>query len=303
MSVPTYDAFISPLLSVLAQNPAGMRSRAAYDAVAAATKLSEQDRAILLPSGQQAIYENRIGWAHDRLKRAGYSQSAQRGLWQLTAKGLALAEANPNGLSDKTIDEIAFVPRTTAAPAESSPEKLSIAQVLATPQSPEEQIDDALEQLTESLSRDLLAQIGRSSPAFFERLVLDLLLAMGYGASRDDLQQVGGSGDGGIDGIIALDKLGLEKVYVQAKRWKGNVGRPEIQKFFGALAGRRATKGVFITTSHFSDEARDYAEAVSSTLVLVDGVRLSRLMIENGVGVTHATKSIPRFDTDYFEDA
>ena len=305
MAIPTYDQLIVPLLRVLAQHPTGMRSRDAYEAVANAVSLSSEDRALSLPSNQQAVYENRIGWAHDRLKRAGYSQSLQRGFWQLTDSGRTFIASHANGVDEATIEAIAFVPREK----KSSDERVLPSGVEAQPatplaqQSPEERIDDALDELTESLSRDLLSLIGSAPPSFFERLVLDLLLAMGYGASRDDLQQVGGSGDGGIDGIIALDKLGLEKVYVQAKRWKANVGRPEIQGFYGALAGRRARKGVFITTSDFTREAKDFAQNVSDSIVLVGGTQLARLMIENGVGVSHAARKIPRLDGDYFDDA
>jgi restriction system protein len=170
--------------------------------------------------------------------------------------------------------------------------------------SPDELIDSAARELHDSLSRDLLEQIAAGSPTQFEQLVLDVLHAMGYGAKQSDLERTGASGDGGIDGIITLDRLGLEKVYVQAKRWtSGTVGRPEIQKFFGALAGRRATRGVFITASTFSGEAKDYARQVSDSIVLIDGCRLASLMIEYGVGVTvQRTIKIAKIDSDYFED-
>ena len=153
------------------------------------------------------------------------------------------------------------------------------------------------------VARDLLENIGRSPPEFFEQLVLDLLHAMGYGTSRDDLQRVGGSGDGGIDGIISLDRLGLEKVYVQAKRWKNAVGSPEIQGFMGALQLQSANKGVFITTSTFTKEARSAAAKARGVVVLVDGARLTELMIEHRVAVTHKALSVPKVDGDYFEEA
>jgi restriction system protein len=174
---------------------------------------------------------------------------------------------------------------------------------LAAKHSPEERIDSAISELNDSLSEELLGIVLNSPPEFFERLVLDVLHAMGYGVSRADLDPTGGSGDGGIDGIITLDKLGLEKIYVQAKRWStGTVSRPDIQGFFGALAGKRATKGVFITTSAFSAGARDYAAQVSDSLVLVDGQQLTELMMEYGVGVTiQRTVKIGRVDSDYFE--
>ena len=303
MTNPTYDAFIPPLLVALAAHPRGIRAGDAYGEVADAVGLTEEDRLALLPSGRQPIYENRICWAHDRLKRAGYSQSLQRGLWQLTESGRAFAAAHPRGLDRKTVEALAMIAKTSkvadglAVAKARSPEPVSLAH-----QSPEERIEEAIGELNESLSRDLLAMIAAGTPAFFERLVLDLLLAMGYGATRDDLQQVGKSGDAGIDGIIALDRLGLEKVHVQAKRWKATIGRPEIQGFYGALAGKRARKGVFITTSDFSREAKEYAQQVSESIVLVGGERLAELMIAHGVGVTRRPVQVARVDGDYFED-
>jgi restriction system protein len=305
MAIPTYDVFIPTLLRVLAAHPEGLRSRDAQEEVAKAVGLNEEDRATLLPSGAQTVYQNRIGWAHDRLKRAGYSQSIRRGYWQLTDAGRAFSAAHPTGLDEKTVDAIALIPKTSRVSdgADASRKVDTLPAPIAAPQGPEERIDDAIEELNESLARDLLAMIADASPAFFERLVLDLLLAMGYGASRADLQRVGGPGDGGIDGIVALDRLGLEKVYVQAKRWKASVGRPEIQGFFGALAGRRARKGIFITTSSFTKDAKEYALSVSDSIVLVDGKLLAALMIDHGVGVAHKTLRTARLDGDYFEDA
>jgi len=167
--------------------------------------------------------------------------------------------------------------------------------------SPDDRLDEALRELRASVGAELLDSIFASSPTFFEALVLDLLHAMGYGTSRSDLRRVGGAGDGGIDGVISLDRLGLEKVYVQAKRWQNQIGRPEVQGFYGALAGQRAKKGVFITTSSFSTPAIEFARSVEG-VVLVDGPRLTDLMIEYGVGVTHRTIQVPKLDSDYFEE-
>jgi len=159
----------------------------------------------------------------------------------------------------------------------------------------------ALDEISDAVAAELLEVIGHSTPQFFEILVLDLLHAMGYGASRTDLQHVGKSGDGGIDGIISLDRLGLEKVYVQAKRWQQSIGRPDIQGFYGALAGQRAKKGVFITTSAFTAQATEFARSVEG-IVLIDGARLASLMIEHGVGVSHNVVKVPKLDSDYFEE-
>jgi restriction system protein len=168
-------------------------------------------------------------------------------------------------------------------------------------QSPDEALEQALLEIRESVAAELLDVILNATPRFFENLVLDLLHAMGYGTSRTDLQRVGGVGDEGIDGIISLDRLGLEKVYVQAKRWQNSVGRPDVQAFYGALRGQRANKGVFITTSSFTAQAIDFAKSIEG-LVLVDGAKLAALMIEHAVGVTNRTLSVPKVDADYFEE-
>jgi restriction system protein len=305
MTVPTYDQFITPLFRMLAEHPEGLRTRDACEKVADAVGVTAEDRGLLLPSGSQTIYANRIGWAHDRLKRAELSQSLRRGYWQLTEKGRTYAKQHPAGLSSDMVESIAETARDSKVPKSQGVAQTEVATPAAPvgPQSPDERIAEALADLHASVAADLLEQIEDGTPAFFEKLVLDLLLAMGYGATQSDVQQVGGSGDGGIDGVIALDKLGLEKVYIQAKRWKNNVGRPDIQGFFGALAGRRAKKGVFITTSTFSKEAREYAKQVSDSIVLVDGGQLTTFMIDHGVGVSHRNVRIPKLDGDYFEDA
>jgi len=167
--------------------------------------------------------------------------------------------------------------------------------------SPDDRLGQALEELRQAAESELLELLSNVSPGFFETIVLDLLHRMGYGASRADLQRVGGSGDGGIDGVISLDRLGLEKVYVQAKRWQGNVGRPELQAFYGALAGQKAKKGVFITTSSFTTQALEFARSVQG-IVLVDGLRLAGLMIEFELGVTARAIKIPKIDGDYFDE-
>jgi restriction system protein len=305
MGVPTYDQFIEPLLRYLVAHPDGVRTADAHEAVASALRLGAEDRAERVPSGVQPLYKNRNGWAHDRLKRAGFSTSPRQGFWRLTLEGQKFATSHPK-LSDDDVERLANVDRTQrlrqkkdGPQAPSGPELPAETTVKA---SPEERIEAALIELRESVGRDLLENIGRAPPEFFEQLVLDLLHAMGYGTSRSDLQRVGGSGDGGIDGIISLDRLGLEKVYVQAKRWKNTVGSPEIQGFMGALQLHGASKGVFITTSAFSRDAKDAASRARGSIVLVDGAQLSALIMDHGVGVSHKPLRIPKVDGDYFED-
>lgn len=301
MAIPTYDQFIEPLLRFLAQSPDGVSTAATYHAVADQVGLPEVERDELLPSRRQPVYQNRIGWAHDRLKRAGLSQSLKRGTWQLTDAGRAFVAEHPEALTEAQVTKIAKVPPDSRL-REDEPAEGVVEPVSAERASPDERIEQALGELNDSLASELLDLIASATPASFEHLVLDVLHALGYGTSRSDLQHVGGSADGGIDGVISLDRLGLEKVYVQAKRWQSSVGRPEIQGFFGALAGRRAKKGVFITTSRFTREAREYAAQLSDSIVLVNGSRLAQLMIEYGVGVTHRPLNIAHIDSDYFDE-
>lgn len=302
MGIPPYIMFIEPLLKVLSQHRDGLKVKEAYRLVGEMVGLSDQDKEQLVPSGQQAVYKNRIGWAHDRLKRAGFSTSPRRGFWLLTESGFAFAATNRDGLSDDQVAKIAATNLQMRLRGEDHhgagevPEAEEAA-ILATP---DDRLEEAVREIREAVAIDLLENLGRVEPAFFERVVLEVLLSMGYGASKDDLKRVGGSGDGGIDGIISLDKLGLEKVYVQAKRWKGVVGRPEIQGFYGALAGQRARKGVFITTSSFTPQAIEFTRSVEG-IVLVDGEKLAQLMIDHGVGVSLRAIQVPRLDSDYFD--
>jgi restriction system protein len=303
VEIPTYDQFVFPLLRVLAAHPDGIRARDAYEAAADRLGLSPEARSVLLPSGLQTIYQNRIGWAHDRLKRQGLSISPKRGEWRITAQGLAYLAAHPDGIDEAELRELThYQVGSKATPGQ--PESRDEDEVVSSSKrSPEERIDSALTELNESLAQEILDMIQGSPPAFFERMVLDVLHAMGYGSTQDDLEVSGGSGDGGIDGVVTLDRLGLEKVFVQAKRWFGhNVGRPDIQSFYGALAGRRARKGVFITTSDFTAEARSFAAQMADSIVLVDGSQLTAFMIQYGVGVTNQrTIKIGRVDSDYFD--
>ena len=306
MAVPTYDQFIEPILRCLAAHPQGMAARDVHDAAANALSVSETDRSELLPSGVQLVYKNRAGWAHDRLKRAGLSTSRRRGYWQLTEAGAKFAREQPSPLpvpvleallteyNDVRLRPSVVAPRIdgTANP-EAVPERATI--------SPDDRLEHALAELREGVATELLELLSQVSPAYFETVVLDLLHKLGYGIGRADLLRVGRSGDGGIDGVISLDRLGLEKVYVQAKRWQSPVGRPDVQAFYGALAGQRANRGVFITTSTFTQQAVEFAGSVER-IVLVDGTKLADLMIEHEVGIASRAVRIPKIDSDYFEE-
>jgi restriction system protein len=305
MPVPTYDKFIEPILRHLAAAPSGAPAKDVHDTVAAQLGISDIERQELLPSGVQPVYKNRAGWAHDRLKRAGLSSSPRRGYWQLTEKGLEFASRHRQPLSQTDVEQIAFgfidVRLRQQAGEQIDHAPVPIPAPTPAVASPDDRLGDALSEMRRTVAAELQEALASVSPAFFETIVLDVLHRMGYGTSRTDLQRVGGAGDGGIDGIISLDKLGLEKVYVQAKRWQQTVGRPEVQGFYGALAGQRAAKGVFITTSAFTAQAVEFARSVER-IVLVDGQRLAELMIDYEVGVTARTVKVPKLDRDYFDE-
>jgi restriction system protein len=304
MPVPTYDLFIEPILRFLAGHPDGVPAKLAHEAAAAALGLSVEDRAQMLTSGTQQVYKNRAGWAHDRLKRAGLSSSPKRGYWKVTPTGTALVAEHCGPLPSELVQKLAtdFLDiKLKSAPGSGETENPVNFSSPITAISPDDQLEVAIAQLREVAISELLETLSKVSPTFFERVVLDVLHEMGYGASRADLQQVGGPGDAGIDGVISLDRLGLEKVYVQAKRWQENISRPHLQAFYGALAGQKARKGIFITTSLFSQQAKEYAKSVEG-MVLIDGPRLAGLMVDCGVGTSSRVVKIPKIDSDYFDE-
>ena len=302
-TVPLPDAFFHAVLRALSKVPDGIRRRDLYELVADAMNLTPSQRAERLPSLTHLRYRHRIGWSLNLLKNAGLIDSPAAGMWRISAAGQQLLTKHPDGFDEERTRVINREARAAVLRSgDDQDEQETSRDSVQLQQPPEERIDAALGEMRRSVAAELLEQISRASPAFFEELVLDLLHALGYGNSATDLKRVGASGDGGIDGIISLDKLGFEKVYVQAKRWQGSVGRPEIQGFFGALAGRRAKKGVFITTSTFTRDALSFGEQVSDNVVLIDGARLTELMIDHGVGVSHyRVVRLPRLDGDYFE--
>jgi restriction system protein len=277
--------------------------RSLVDAIAADYKLKDSERRELLPSGGQFILDNRLGWARTYLKKAGLLSAPKRGTVQITERGLQVLRDHPNRVDNKVLRKFPeFLEFQTAKGEDSkSIQEAPIADQL----DPQESIEAGYQRIRKQLSAELLMRMKASSPEFFERLVVELLLKMGYGGSRRDAgEAIGRSGDGGVDGVIKEDKLGLDAVYIQAKRWdNGQVGSKEIQAFVGALHGRKARKGVFITTSGFSKPARDYARDIQDTVILIDGSQIADLLIEYGVGVsTTATDEIKKIDSDYFSE-
>jgi restriction system protein len=263
------------------------------------------ERSELLPSGQQAVFKNRVGWARSYLKKAGLIDTPKRGVFRISDRGIKVLAAKPERIDIKLLEQfpefLEFRDATKAA-GDNKADALATGSASHLAGTPEEAIETAYLGLRNQLALELLGVVLGCSPTFFEQLVVDLLVGMGYGGSRKDAgERIGQTGDGGIDGIIKEDHLGLDAIFIQAKRWQGTVGRPEIQKFVGALQGQRARKGVFITTSSFTADAIDYASRIDTKVVLIDGKALSNLMIDYGIGVSAtATYVVKRIDSDYF---
>lgn len=302
MAVPDFQTLMLPVLRFLAsgQEAAPVEVR---EAAAAEFGLTEDELKQLLPSGRQTTFSNRVAWALAYLKQAGIVESPRRGVYRITARGREVLSANPGRI------DIAFLQQFPEFQAFRSPSTDDAAAPRPGPTdepalTPDEQMRNGYKRLREGLAGSLLDRAKQGSPKFFEGLVIDLLVAMGYGGSRDDAAAVvGRGGDEGIDGIIKEDKLGLDTIYIQAKRWAGTVGRPEVQRFAGALQGQRARKGVFITTAGFTAEARAYAGNLQTTIVLIDGPQLAQLMLDHGIGVTETGAfRLWKLDEDYFTE-
>ena len=294
-----------PVLEIAAEGE--IRVPAAAGIIADRLQLTDEEREELLPSGKQRLLHNRVHWAKFYLTKAGLIDSPKRGIFVASKAGKALLAQQPNRIDVELLKSLpAFAEYYSQFGANSSGEKLAdTTETASSTSTPEEQIDAAHSVLTTALKAELLQRVLEQSPAFFERLIVDLLVAMGYGGSHEDAaRQLGKSGDGGIDGVIDEDRLGLDRIYVQAKRYStGAVGRPEIQGFVGSLVGLGASKGVFVTTSTFSKQALDYAKALQQRVILIDGARLTELMVEFGVGVRiNRTVEVKRMDEDFFAD-
>jgi len=299
MAIPDYQSIMLPLLR-LTSDGNEHTLREAVEELAEGFNLTEEERRELLPSGSQFTFANRVGWARTYMNKAALLESTRRGYFRVTQRGRDVLSKNLPELNVKFLDQfpefIAF--RTKHRDSEQAIEPTDTISL----QTPGELLESAYQKLREDLSSELLKTTKECSPAFFERLVIDVLVKMGYGGSRKEAgKAIGRSGDEGIDGIINEDRLGLDVIYIQAKRWQAPVGRPEIQKFAGALQGHRANKGIFITTSSFTREAEDYVAKINSKIVLMDGDQLSQLMIDHNVGVTPVTSyETKKIDSDYF---
>lgn len=302
MDIPDFQTVMRPLLDAI-RDGKEHSLRELLDQLGDVFQLSEDDRKRLLPSGRQGVFTNRVAWAKTHLRMAGLIEPSARGVFRITPKGLEVLRSTKDRVDLRLLKEQPGYLEARSRKREKPGPNGGEASIPVT-QTPEELMEGAIEALRESLGRELRAKLKASSPRFFEQLVVELLVRMGYGGTRQDAgQAIGKSGDEGIDGIINEDRLGLDTIYIQAKRWEQTVGRPEIQKFAGALQGFRARKGIFITTSEFSKEARDYASRIESKIVLIDGDQLWNFMIDYGIGVSiAATYEVKRIDNDYFGD-
>jgi restriction system protein len=308
MPIPDFQTLMRPILEVHADGSECL-NRDLVACLAERFGLSDEERREMLPSGGARLFDNRIGWAKSHMTQAGLLVSPKRAISMITPRGLKVLKDCPGRVDLRVLNEFEdyreFRNRRRSS-EEKEPEENVGSSGLEIPDSrtPEELLESSYLQVRSNIEAELLAQIMASPPDFLERVVVDLVVRMGYGGSRRDAgAALGRSGDEGIDGIIKEDPLGLDIIYLQAKRWEGSVGRPEIQKFAGALQGQRARKGIFITTSTFTAEALEYASRIETKIILIDGARLSKLMFDHGVGVaTASVYEVKRIDSDYFAD-
>jgi restriction system protein len=303
MPIPDYQACMLPLLRYAADG-AEHQLKETVAALAKEFQLTEEEKNEYLPSGQQPVFQNRVGWARTYMKKAGLLASPRRGYLAITERGRSVLGESPGAIDVSFLERFPEFIEFKALRHEKEEDSPSVgtASVSDTGKTPHEALEAAYDRLRSELVAEILSTIKVSEPAVFEEIVVDLL-RMGYGGSRKDAgQAIGRRGDEGIDGIIKEDRLGLDIIYIQAKRWDGTVGRPEIQKFAGALDGQRARKGIFITTSDFSRDAEDYVSRIDKKIILIDGKTMARLMIDFGVGVTSVSAyEVKKLDSDYFE--
>lgn len=304
MPIPDYQQCMLPLLR-FASRGGEHQLKEAISVLADEFSLTQDERNEFLPSGQQPVFSNRLGWARTYLKKAGLLASPKRGYFEITDRGRQVLKEKPPEINQKYLErfsefmEFKTLRRDRGVAGEPEGEESTAGQT------PHEALEAAYERLRSELAAEILSSVRACDPGLFEKIVVELLVKMGYGGSRKDAgRAIGRSGDEGIDGIIKEDHLGLDNIYIQAKRWGAVVGRPEIQKFAGALQGQRARKGIFITTSSFTREAEDFVSRIDSKIILLNGETLAKLMIDFGVGVNPvATYQVQKLDFDYFTEA
>ncbi len=307
MPVPDYETFMLPLLRAVADG-ADHHVRDVRETLAAEFKLTPADRAEMLPSGKQSVFDNRVGWTKTYLDKAGLLETVRRGVYRITKAGKAVLIEQPPRIDKQYLKRFdAFQQFLAVQHDDEGGEEADDAAVEAAAATPQEHLEAAYRKIRQKVESEVLQAVLSASPGFFEKVVVEMLVKMGYGGSlRDAGKALGGTGDGGIDGIINEDRLGFDAIYVQAKRWKDNtVGRPTVQSFAGSLLGKKGRKGVCITTSTFSKDAQEYVKEVEANakIVLIDGPTLASLMVDYGIGVsTESTFEIKRLDSDYFSE-
>ncbi len=301
--IPDYQTLMLPLLKVISDKELHSL-RQLVEILQSHFELSESEKLELLPSGTQAIFDNRVGWAKFYLEKAGLLKTEKRGYYRVTESGLEFLKTNPNNLRTRDLDRFKSFKDFKQSIPKNNDETINsgTSDDVDSSKTPEEALEYAYLKLKNDLSRDLLDTIKSCSPSFFEKLVVDMLTKMGYGGSRKDAgRALGKTGDGGIDGIIKEDKLGLDTIYIQAKRWENVVPVREIRDFAGALLSKKARKGIFITTSYFPQSAFKFVESIEHKIILIDGARLTELMFEFNVGLsTQSLYEVKKIDTDYF---
>lgn len=303
--IPNYQTIMLPLLKAV-KEPKEHKLNNVVEHLADKFRLTEDERKELLPSGQSFLFGNRVGWARTYLKKAGLLDSPKKGFICITKRGLDVLKQNPKEINVGFLQQFQEFLDFQSMKRDEKEIIKENSQTEDSIQTPEEILEDSYQNIRKSLAQELLDKITTLSPTFFERLVVELLVKMGYGGSMKDAgKAIGKSGDEGIDGTIKEDKLGLDIIYIQAKRWQpGNiVGRPEIHKFVGALAGQGAKKGIFITTSSFTKDAIEFVPRNETKIVLIDGFKLAQLMIDYNLGVTiQQVYEVKKIDSDYFEE-
>ena len=304
MPIPDFQSIMLPLISFTADgNEHSLRE--AIEHLSVKFGLSPEEQQEMLPSGAQTIFDNRVGWAKTHLMKAGLLESSRRSIFKITQRGVLVFGQKPKTINMNLLRQfpeyLEFIkPSSTSSTADATTVQIDESQA-----TPEEILEGSYQKIKRTLAQELLLKIKASPPAFFERLVVELLVKMGYGGSLKDAGRATRlTNDEGIDGIIKEDKLGLDFIYIQAKRWDNQaVGRPDIQSFVGALDGQRANKGIFITTSRFADTASEYVKTITKKVILIDGEQLANFMMDYDLGVsTFATYDLKKIDNDYFDE-
>lgn len=304
MAIPDYQTIMLPLLKFISDQKEH-HVREMIDYLAGEFRLTDEERRKLLPSGNDIIFDNKVKWARLYIGKAGLLESTKTGYWKITKRGLQALSQNPSRIDIKFLEQFPEYREWRKTTSKEIKEETTGKVKVVEEQTPEEALEYGYQQIRQNLVQQLLEQVKNVSPKFFEKLVVELIVKMGYGGSIKDAGEVlGRTGDGGIDGVIKEDRLGLDKIYIQAKKWTdAPVGTAELRNFVGALQEKKANKGIFITTSRFVKNTQEYVDKVGGNIVLIDGEQLAKLMIDYGVGVSRvANYEVQRVDSDFFAE-